>query len=222
MAEFLEMKKDLIDAVRELDEDKALQLSEEALRLGVEPLALMEAINEGMLAVGQLYEDKTYFIADLIMAGLIFKEVLGLEEMTALFHNNKQHKHGKLVLGTVHGDLHDIGKDIFRGLMEANSFEVIDVGVDVPKETFVKKVVEHRPQILGLSGVLTYTVEAMKEVVGALEEAGLRDQVKVIVGGGHLTPASCAYIKADAYANDALVGVKYCLNWTQKSMQGEQ
>ena len=91
--------------------------------------------------------------------------------------------------------------------MEANNFEVIDVGVDVPKETFVKKVAEHRPEILGLSGVLTYTVEAMKEVVEALAEAGLREQVKVIVGGGHLTAASCDYIGADAFANDALLAL---------------
>lgn len=222
MANFFKLKEELINAVQELDEDRVLQLSEEALRLGVEPLLLMEAINAGMLAVGQLYEEKTYFIADLIMAGLIFKEVLGLEEMTTLFQIERQRKNGKLVLGTVHGDLHDIGKDIFRGLMEANSFEVIDVGVDVPKEAFVKKVIEHRPGILGLSGVLTYTVEAMKEVVDALAEAGLREQVKVIVGGGHLTPASCAYIGADSYANDALVGVNCCLRWAEISMQGAE
>ena len=222
MADFLQRKQELVNAVRELDDGKVLQLAEEALRLGVEPLVLLEAVNEGMLAVGQLYEDKTYFVADLIMAGLIFKEVLGLEEMTKLFQTQRQKRIGKLVLGTVHGDLHDIGKDIFRGLMEANNFEVIDVGVDVPKETFVKKVAEHRPEILGLSGVLTYTVEAMKEVVEALAEAGLREQVKVIVGGGHLTAASCDYIGADAFANDALVGVKHCLRWLEKSVQGEK
>ncbi|MCR3921862.1 MAG: cobalamin-dependent protein [Firmicutes bacterium] len=222
MAEFLKIKQELIDAVSELDEEKVTELTETALRDGTEPLDILEAVNEGMLTVGRLYESKTYFIADLIMAGLIFKEVLGLEQMTELFHARNKNKIGKVVLGTVQGDLHDIGKDIFRGLMETNSFEVIDLGVDIPKEAFIRKVIEHKPDILGMSGVLTYTIDAMKDVVGALDEAGVRDQLKVIAGGNHLTRENCAYIGADAYANDAFDGVKICLEWVkEKKNQGE-
>ncbi|NLZ38957.1 MAG: cobalamin-binding protein [Firmicutes bacterium] len=220
MSELAKLKQDLVAAVKELEEEKVLELSETALRVGMEPLELLETINEGMLLVGQLYENKTYFIADLIMAGLIFKEVLGLEEMTKLFYSKNKKKMGRIVLGTVQGDLHDIGKDIFRGLAETNNFEVIDIGVDVPKEAFVKKVREQKPEIVGMSGILTYTVDAMKEVVDALKEAGLRDQVKVIIGGGHLTDKTCSYIGADAFANDAFDGVKICLQWI-KSSQGE-
>lgn len=123
-------------------------------------------------------------------------------------------------MGTVKGDIHDIGKDIFRGMLEANGFEVIDLGVDVPKEVFVKKVDEYKPDILGLSGVLTYTVETMKEVVAAFEEAGLRDRVKIIVGGHHLTREACRYIGADDFAGDASVGVKICQAWMGESANG--
>ncbi|NLZ93159.1 MAG: cobalamin-binding protein [Firmicutes bacterium] len=221
MSELGKLKQELVTAVSELDEEKVLELSETALRAGIEPLELLETVNEGMITVGKLYENKTYFIADLIMAGLIFKEVLGLEAMTKLFYSKMKNKVGKIVLGTVQGDLHDIGKDIFRGLAETNNFEVVDIGVDVPKEAFVKKVREQKPEILGMSGILTYTVDAMKEVVEALKEADLRDQVKVIVGGSHLTSKTCAYIGADAFANDAFDGVKICLQWLNIS-QGEQ
>lgn len=222
MIDFTAVKQDIRNAVAELDEEHVILLAEKTLRDGIEPLELLETINQGMQKVGQLYEDKTYFIADLIMAGLIFKEVLGIKKMQELFHTKQHNKIGKIVLGTVRGDLHDIGKDIFRGLAETNSFEVIDVGVDVSRETFVKKILEHKPDILGLSGVLTYTVDAMKDVVQALEQAGLRQTVKVVVGGNHLTQDICEYIDADAYSTDAFEGVKLCLQWMQKAKQGEQ
>lgn len=222
MKDYTLIKQEIMNAVTELEDEDVFRLAEKALREGIEPLELLETINQGMLNVGKLYEDKTYFIADLIMAGLIFKEVLGIKEMQELFHSKNKKKIGKIVLGTVRGDLHDIGKDIFRGLAETNNFEVIDVGVDVPKETFVKKVLEHKPDILGLSGVLTYTVDAMKEVVDALEEAKIRHAVKVIVGGSHLTSATSEYIGADAYSNDAFDGVKLCLQWVENANKGEQ
>mgnify|MGYP000844875386 CR=1 FL=1 len=222
MPDFTELEKQLVEAVAELEEDKVLQLAEKALTEGMEPLTLLQAVNKGMQRVGELYEEKTYFIADLIMAGLIFKEVLGLKPIQKLFYAKNKKKIGKLVLGTVQGDLHDIGKDIFRGLMETNNFEVIDLGVDVPAEKFVRKTLEHKPDIVGMSGVLTYTVDAMKEVVEALKEAEIRDSVKVIVGGGHLTEASCKFIGADAYSNDAFEGVKLCLQWMKTAKQGEE
>ena len=127
------LKEKLIAAVTELEEDEVLKLAEKALREGMEPVELLKTINLGMHNVGKLYEEKTYFIADLIMAGIIFKGVLGLKGMQEVFYSKDQKKIGRVVLGTVAGDLHDIGKDIFRGFMEANNFEVIDVGVDCPK-----------------------------------------------------------------------------------------
>ncbi len=205
----------LVKYVEQLDEERVLQLAGELLDQGIDPLYLLELINEGMNRVGKMYERKEYYIADLIMAGIIFKQVLAQEKMVAHFKARCSEKIGRVVLGTVSGDIHDIGKDIFRGMMEANGFEVIDLGVDVPKELFVRKVVEYKPDIVGLSGILTNTIEAMKEVVEALAEAGLRDKVKVIVGGNHLTEEACAYIGADSFAKDASEGVKTCMEWVE-------
>ncbi|WP_347489135.1 cobalamin-dependent protein [Desulfoscipio sp. XC116] len=210
----------LIKWVEQLDEEKVLKTAGELLNGGMEPLYLLDLVNEGMNRVGKLYENKEYYIADLIMAGLIFRQVLELDQMTAHFHASHINKIGKVVLGTVKGDIHDIGKDIIRGMLEANGFEVVDLGVDVPKESFVKKITEYHPDILGLSGVLTNTVETMKEVVTAFGEAGLRDKVKIIVGGNHLTKETSMYIGADGFSNDASVGVKICKKWVGESANG--
>lgn len=213
MNNFISLKEEITQAVEELNEQTVLLLSEKALAEGVEPVTLLEAVNAGMHKVGRLYENKTYFIADLIMAGIIFKEVLELERMKQHFYMNITKKVGRVVVGTVRGDLHDIGKDIFRGMMETNCFDVIDLGVDVSPGAFVKAVSEYRPEILGLAGVLTYTTDAMKDVVDALVESGLRNKVKVIIGGNHLTEESCRVIGADAYATDATIGARLCVNW---------
>lgn len=213
MKDFKKKKRLLIKHVEQLDEENVLALADELLNDGMDPLYLLDLVNEGMKRVGKLYESKDYYIADLIMAGLIFKQVLQLDKMAAHFHAGHINKIGKVLLGTVKGDIHDIGKDIFRGMLEANGFEVIDIGVDIPKEMFLKKYEEYKPNILGLSGVLTNTVDTMKEVVDAFVEAGVRDKVKIIVGGNHLTAESCKFIGADSFANDASVGVKVCKEW---------
>lgn len=212
----------LVRYVEQLDEEKVLELAGELLNRGIDPLRLLELVNEGMNRVGKLYESREYYIADLIMAGIIFKQVLSLEKMVEHFKARHSKRIGRAVIGTVAGDIHDIGKEIFRGLMEANGFEVIDLGVDVPKDVFVRKVAEHKPDIVGLSGVLTNTIEAMKEVVEALSEAGLRDGVKVIAGGSHLTEEACSYIGADGFTREASEGVKKCLEWvTTGEVEGE-
>jgi len=216
MKDLPKKERSLIKYVEQLDEVNALALAGELLNDGMDPLYLLDLINEGMNRVGKLYESRDYFIADLIMAGLIFKQVLNLDKMTANFHIKHNKKIGLVVLGTVRGDIHDIGKDILRGMLEANGFEVIDIGVDVPKEQFFKKYKEYKPDILGLSGVLTNTVDAMKEVVDAFVEAGVRDKVKIIVGGNHLTEGVCRLIGADNFANNASVGVKVCQEWMSR------
>lgn len=208
-------KKDelLIRYVEQLDEENLIKLAKEALHEQIDPLFLLDLMNEGMKRVGMLYDCKDYFIADLIMAGLIFRQVLELEEMTEFFHGTYHKKTGKIVLGTVKGDIHDIGKDIFRYMLEAYGFDVIDLGVDVSKETFLKNVEKHNPDILALSGVLTSTVDEMKEVVNSLREANLRDNVKIIIGANHLTQDAFRYIGSDGFATDASLGAKLCKEW---------
>lgn len=213
MSNLKQKERILIQHVEQLDEENVLKLADELLNEGIDPLYLLDLVNEGMKRVGKLYENRDYYIADLIMAGIIFKQVLGLDKMIAHFQSRQGNKIGKVLLGTVKGDIHDIGKDIFRGMLEANGFDVMDLGVDVPKESFLKKHEEYGPHILGLSGVLTTTVDTMKEVVDAFVTAGVRDKVWIIVGGNHLTAETCRYIGADNYANDASTGVKICKEW---------
>ncbi|WP_203227772.1 cobalamin B12-binding domain-containing protein [Calorimonas adulescens] len=200
----------IIKSVEDLDEDKVMKLATRALNSGMEPLVLLDLVKEGVKRVGILYENQKYFIADLIMAGIIFKEVLELEEVKQQFYCNSNKKMGKIIIGTVKGDLHDIGKDIFKGMMEANGFETIDLGVDVTKERFLKGAIEYKPDIVGLSGVLTSTIDSMKEIVDAFVDAGIRNRVKIILGGNYLTKESCDYIGADCFTNDASLGVKLC------------
>ncbi|MBB6217347.1 methanogenic corrinoid protein MtbC1 [Anaerosolibacter carboniphilus] len=213
MDNLMKLKESIIEYVEQLDEERVTELAAKALDAGIEPLDLLEIINEGMGRVGQLYERKDYYIADLIVAGLIFKEVLELDKMKEHFQSTDRKRIGKVVLGTVKGDIHDIGKEIFKGMLEVNGFEVIDLGVDVSKELFVKKVIDHKPDIVGLSGVLTYTVDSMKEVVDAFTEMGIKNGVKIIIGANHITKDICNYIGADSFANDASEGVKICQNW---------
>lgn len=214
---FAGKEKLLIKYVQELDEENVVKLADEILNEGTTPPYVLELINRGMYKVGELYENKDYYIADLIMAGLIFRKVLELDKMTAHFQNNQTKKIGKIIIGTVKGDIHDIGKDIFRGMLEINGFEVVDLGVDVPKEIFFNSTIDHKPHIIGLSGVLTNTIETMKEIVAFFAQKGMREQVKFIVGGSHLARDSCAYIGADGFANDASVGVKMCKKWVERT-----
>lgn len=213
-------KESLVRNVEQLDEENSLRLAKEVLNQGIDPIYLLDLMNEGMKRVGKLYDCKDYYIADLIMAGLIFRQVLELEEMTDFFHGTYNKKTGKVIIGTVKGDIHDIGKDIFKYMLEAYGFDVIDLGVDVSREIFVKNVQKHNPDILALSGVLTSTVDEMKEVVNSLREANLRDKVKVIIGANHLTQDAFRFIGADSFATDASVGAKMCWEW-MKSDNGQ-
>lgn len=208
-----ELEGTIIELVEQLEQDSLLMSADAALNEGMEPLHLLDLIAEGMVRVGKLYETREYFIADLIMAGIIFKDVLNLERMKSHFKSNPEEKTGRVMVGTVKGDIHDIGKDIFKGMLEANGFEVIDLGVDVPKEAFVRKFKEYRPQIIGLSGVLTTAIDPMKETIEAFKKAGIREEVKFIVGGNHLTEDTWKYIGADSFANDVSYGVKVCKEW---------
>lgn len=203
----------IVNLIANLEEESALKRIREALATGMSPLHLLETVSRGMAKVGKLYEEKAYYIADLIMAGIIFKEVLQLDQMQSHFRNISASKQGKMILGTVKGDIHDIGKDILKGMLEANGFEVLDLGVDVPCEVFVARFEEHQPEIIGLSGVLTSSIDSMKETVDAFIRSGNRDKVKIILGGSHLTEEACQYIGADGYARDVSVGVKMCKEW---------
>ncbi|RLG80288.1 MAG: cobalamin-binding protein [Thermoprotei archaeon] len=199
------------ESVAELDLDQTLEHVREALERGVDVVDLIEkGLAEGMRIVGEKYESGEYFIADLIVSAEIFNKALSilkpkLEEM------RKQVKPlGTVVIGTVYGDIHDIGKNLVATMLRISGFEVVDLGVDVPPEKFVESVKKHNADIVGISTLLTSTMTHIRDVVEALKKAGLRDRVKVIVGGAPLTEEIAKELGADAYGENAVKAVEIC------------
>ncbi|MDT3700218.1 MAG: cobalamin-dependent protein [Thermincola sp.] len=211
------MDDQLVQAVADLDEKKVLKLVKQCLKDGQKPKFLIEKIALGMDKVGELYEQGEYFIADLIMAGSIFKDILSISGMKFDSEEPFHTKSGKIVLGTVAGDLHDIGKDIFKRMAEVRGYEVHDLGVNVPVSVFVEQVMAVRPHIVAMSGVLTLALESMKETVEGLNQAGLREQVKVLIGGRPVTREASLWIGADNYTRNAVEGLEICERWLNRS-----
>lgn len=200
----------LVDAMGELDEDGVLSRADALLRGGADKLTLLRLLKEGLERVGALYEKGEYFIADLIVSGTIYKSVLELPGMRYEPKEGERPK-GLIVIGTAEGDVHDIGKDILKGVLSANGFEIVDLGTDVTAGAFVDAVRERKPDILAMSGVLTIAVSSMERTIAALAESGLRDSVRVIVGGMCMTRELSQAIGADAYAEDPFKGLAACL-----------
>ena len=201
-------KENIVNAIVELDEPTALQLAEDMMKSGTDPVQILEMYRTGMSMVGEKFEAGEFFLSEMIMAAEIFNQVM--ERIRPQLMKSDREKRGKIVIGTVEGDVHDIGKNIVIALLEAEGFEVIDLGVDVPPEVFVSAIKEHKPDIVGMSSLLTVALEATKTTVEAIEAAGLRDKVKIIVGGGRIDPHAADYIKPDAFTDNAAYGVKLC------------
>lgn len=200
------MAEPMASMLAELKEDEVLAAVRKALEEDEDPISLVEGLREGMAVVGQRFEDKEYFLSELIMSAEIFKEAIALIE-PHLDKNGGESK-GKIVIGTVKGDIHDVGKNIVSTLLRCEGYDVHDLGVDVPPEKFVEKVRETEARLLGLSGLLTLAFDAMKETVNSLTEAGLREKVKVIIGGGPVNEKVVEFTGADAYGTDAAHAVK--------------
>ena len=204
----------LRDSVVNLDIEGVKQACKDALAEGIPPIkAVTEGMGKGMDIVGQKYEAKEYFLAELIMSGEVMKE--GMKILKPYLKDAEVKRLGRIVVGTVKGDLHDIGKNIFATLLVAAGFDVIDLGVNITAEQFVEAVRENKPRILGLSALLTVTMQELGSIIEELEKADLRSQVKVIVGGAPLTEEYAKKIGADAYAPDAVAGVNMCKKWVE-------
>ena len=200
---------DLAHAIADLKEDDVKKIVQDELASGINPMSIVDECRRGMEIVGQRYKDKEYFLGELIMSGEIFKEAMAVLE-PKLKAGQSGTTVAKMVLGTAKGDIHNIGKDIAATLLKAAGFEIFDVGTDAAPEVFVNKLKETGAPILGISGLLTPSFESMKQTVQALEAAGLRDKVKVIIGGGIVTEVVRKYVGADAFTDDAPEGVELC------------
>lgn len=200
------------DAIVNLDIEGVKKASEEALKKGIPAYRVVtEGMARGMEVVGQKYEDGEYYLAELIMAGETMKE--GMAVVEPHLEVGDIGSAGKCVIGTVRGDLHDIGKNVTVTLLKAANFDVVDLGVDASAEQFVEAVKENEVDIVAMSALLTTTMVEMRNVVEGLEEAGLRKNVKVVIGGAPITPEYAAEIGADAAAVDAVDGVRICSGW---------
>ncbi len=206
------MTKKLVEAIADLREEDALRSTKEQLDGGTNPLAILEDCREAMVVVGKRFETGQAFIPDLIFAGEIMRQISDLVK-PRLTQTTAQKRLGRVVIGTVKGDIHDIGKDIVTFMLDVNGFEVKDLGVDVPASKFVDAVKEFQPQVVGLSGFLTLAFDSMKETVQAIQAAGLRDRVKIMIGGGQVGEEIRVYAGADGFGKDAIVGVSLAKKW---------
>jgi methanogenic corrinoid protein MtbC1 len=201
------------NALADLNEDLALQLVKDSLAAKVPAFEVLSACQEGMTEVGRRFECQDYFVSDLMMSGEIFKQISAILEPELKAGGARSV--GKIVFGTVKGDIHDIGKDIVVNMLKSANFEVIDLGVDVPVDKFISALQESGATVLGMSGLLTLAFDSMKATVQALHAAGLRDKVKVMIGGGPVDGNVCRVVGADDWGADAQQAVRLAKGWLQ-------
>lgn len=206
------MESKLISAVEAIDEKKALAVLRAELEAGKDKRDLSNQLNFALQRVAARYEEGEYYIADLIMAGELVAnilKILGIDAGSA----TAVKRLGKVVVGTVFDDIHDVGKNIFISMLRAEGFEVIDLGTDVSTEKFIRVIKQERPDILGISGILTSVVDNIKEVIDAITNEGLREPLKIILGGALAGGDYSKYVGADAYSSDAIEGLNICKHW---------
>lgn len=209
----------LVDQIRtkivDLDEPAVKALVEQALSQNERPMAILEALREALAEVGRLYEERTYFLSDLLLAGGISQLVL--DALTPRLKGASEERKGKVVIGTVEGSFHGMGKSIVVALLLANGYQVYDLGVNVPPERFVEKVKETDASALALSVGLVQALPSVAKVVASLKQAGMRDRVKVILGGNAANAERAAELGCDAYAPTAVAGMQIIDDWTKKA-----
>ncbi|MCS7280161.1 MAG: cobalamin-dependent protein [Desulfobacterota bacterium] len=206
------MNEDLVRKMADLMEDEVLEIVKTEIDKGTDPFLILDSARAAMEIVGARFERGEYFLPDLIMAGEILRAVSELVKPHIKYEKGKE-KLGKVVIGTVEGDIHDIGKDIVVFMLDVNGYEVYDLGVDVPPSVFVEKIKEVKPQVVGLSGFLTLAFDSMKRTVEEIKKHGLRESVKIMIGGGQIDEKVKEYVGADAYGKDAVAAVTLCRKW---------
>jgi len=207
------MSKQLVEAIVDMREGEALELVREMVKSNDDPMVILDSTREAMDLVGKRFEEGTYFLPELMLAGEMMTQISEiikpkLAEMPTI------KRHGKVLIGTVEGDIHDIGKNIVSFMLDVNGFEVLDLGVDVPPTKFVEAIRTFQPQVVALSGFLTLSFDSMKNTVAAIKSSGLRDKVKIMIGGGQINEAVKEYAGADGFGIDAVAGISMAKKWT--------
>lgn len=206
------MPENFVNLLADLKEEEVIKLTKKRLEAGGDAMAILDESRKAMEVVGDRFAEGKYFIPELVYSGDLLKQITEL--VKPYLTQTAESKHlGKVVIGTVAGDIHDIGLNIVGFMLNVNGFEVYNLGVDVPAKNFVEKIRETSAPVLGLSGFLTVAFDSMKETVEALEAAGMRDKIKVMIGGGQMDEEIRKYAKADAYGKDAMAAVFLAKKW---------
>jgi 5-methyltetrahydrofolate--homocysteine methyltransferase len=200
----------LVEAITEMREEDAVRTANEMLDRGTSPIEVLESCREAMSIIGQRFEAGDCFVPELILAGEILRQISDVVK-PKITQASEVKKIGRVVIGTVQGDIHDIGKDIVTFMLDVNGFEVRDLGVDVPVAKFVEVVKDFQPQVVGLSGFLTLAYDPMKNTIKAMRDAGFTG--KVMIGGGQIDEQIRQYAGADGYGKDAMAAVALAKNW---------
>ena len=198
---------DLATAMADIEDEQVIDLVEKQVSEGRDPFLILADLKEGMDIVGQRFSDNEYFLVELVMSADIFKRAMEKLE-SGLLSTQTENASGKIVIGTVAGDVHYIGKNLVVAFLMSNGFDVYDLGEDVPPEKFVEKLKETGAKVLALSGLITITHEVMKQTIEALTQAGIRDDVKVMIGGGDIDQSIVEYTGADAFGKDAMSSIE--------------
>jgi methanogenic corrinoid protein MtbC1 len=206
------MSGDLPQLLADLKDKEVLELVKQRLAAGEDTLKILEDSRKGMEVVGKRFASSEYFLPELVFSGELLKQVTEMVK-PLLKGDAKQKTIGKVVIGTVSGDIHDIGLNIVDFMLDVNGFEVTNLGVDVPKEKFIQAMQDTKAPILGLSGFLTPAFDAMKETVAAVEAASMRNKIKIMIGGGQMNDEIRKYVKADAYGKNAMEAVALAKQW---------
>lgn len=199
----------LVSAIADLNEDLAVKLVKEFLETKTDPSLLADECQEGLRLVGERYERQIYYLSGLVMAGEIFREITDIIISSTPCRESGK-KSGKILLGTVAGDIHDLGKNMVKSLLTSHNFSVIDLGVDIAPEEFLKQTKETGPDIIGLSGLITHAYDSMRQTVSLLRQEGCRQPV--IIGGSLLNDEVLKYTGANFWVNNASSGLKICQN----------
>ena len=209
------MTESLIHALVEMQEQEAIQKARQLLEGGTDPMKILGACSEAMETVGKRFEANEYFLPQLMLAGEMVTQISEMikPEMKGEAGSAGSDSFGKVLMGTVKGDIHDIGKNIVCFMLEVNGFEVRDIGIDVPPGKFVEAIKEFKPQVVGMSCLLTLGYDSMKETVQAIKDAGLRDEIKIMIGGAQVSEKIREYAGADAHGEDAIAAVRLVKKW---------
>ncbi len=215
MNEMTPQERQLVDWLADMNEDDAVALARRMLlEESADPLRVLALCRAGMDIVGKRFEEGEYFLPELVLAGEMLENIGAIAK--PLIGQNGEgaaKKLGKVLIGTVHGDLHDIGKNIVTFMLDINGFEVKDIGVDVPVQTFIREINDFAPDVVGLSGFLTLAFDSMKETIAAFENEGMRERFKIMIGGGQIDETVRAYTGADAFGVNAVEAVSLCKSW---------